>query len=106
MQQDWRARQDYSVFEFDANESQCFRQLGCHLSAGLHNIRMARFPQQSDRRIAQRHHQLRDVTAPSLHRGPRRTRACGRCNDGAHSAEGIGGGHDLVCRGVANLFSP
>ena len=57
--------QGYSVFEFNADESQCFRRLGCHVATGFRDVRRACPPQQSNRRVAQRRHQLGDVpTAP------------------------------------------
>jgi transposase len=57
--------QGYSVFEFNADESQCFRRLGCHEAAGFRDVRIARPPQQSNRHVAQRRHQLWDV--PTAH---------------------------------------
>lgn len=33
--------QGYSVFEFDADESQCPLRLGCHLATGFRDIRIA-----------------------------------------------------------------
>lgn len=44
--------QGYSVFEFDADESQCPRWLGGHLATGFRDVRIACAPQQSNRRVA------------------------------------------------------
>ena len=41
VKQGYVAIQGYSVFELNADESQCPRRLGCHLATGFGDIRMA-----------------------------------------------------------------
>ena len=58
--------QGHSVFEFNADESQCLRWLGSQATASCRNVGMARPPQEPNGGIAERRHHLWDVATAHL----------------------------------------
>src|SRR5262249_7332174 len=58
--------QGHSVFEFNTDESQCLRRLGCDPAASRRYIGFARPPQEPNSTIAERRHHLRDVATAHL----------------------------------------
>ena len=58
--------QGHSVFEFNPDESQRLSWLGCQPAACRRDIRMARPPQQPNRGIAKRCHDLGDTATAHL----------------------------------------
>lgn len=58
--------QGHSVFEFNPDESQRLSWLGCQPAACRRDIRMARPPQQPNRGVAKRCHDLGDTATAHL----------------------------------------
>jgi hypothetical protein len=58
--------QGHSVFEFNPDESQRLSWLGCQPAACRRDIRMARPPQQPNRSVAKRCHDLGDTATAHL----------------------------------------
>src|SRR6516165_12370605 len=61
-----RSHQGHSVFEFNTDESQCLRRLGCEPAASRRYIGFARPPQEPNSTITERRHHLRDVATAHL----------------------------------------
>src|SRR2546430_12831506 len=60
------ALQGHSVFEFNPDESQRLSWLGCQPAACRRDVRMARPPQQPNRGVAERRHDLGDTATAHL----------------------------------------
>src|SRR6516162_5791073 len=58
--------QGHSVFEFNTDESQCLRRLGCEPAASRRYIGFARPPQEPNSTITERRHHLWDVATAHL----------------------------------------
>ena len=64
--EEFNSWQGHSVFEFNPDESQRLSWLGCQPAACRRDIRMARPPQQPNRGVAKRCHDLGDTATAHL----------------------------------------